>query len=412
MAEKRVDFTYDDAGQWDAITRYADLAATDLVATGTYGYDATGRLTDLTYTKTTTLVDYDWVFDAASRMTQYVNSIDGTVDYTNDDAGQLTEADYDYQTDESYTYDDNGNRVTANGDTYVTGDNNQLLSDDTYRYAYDDEGNRTSKFIDVDASGTLTTGDTDITTYDWDYRNRLVSVEHFTTYANYDAGTSDQLVTYAYDHQNRLVGRTLDPDGTSGASDEKQIIFIHEDNQIALQFDKTGTGDLAAADLSHRYLWGQVVDQILADETVDDGGAEDVLWALTDHLNTVRDLVSYDPGSDATTVEGHITYDVFGKITNTPAVDILFGFTGRLLDKDTDLQNNLNRWYDAEVGRWLSEDPIGFDAGDMNHYRYVGNKPQSKLDPHGLETILPGDPGEPHGPDSPISFFRTNEMQV
>ncbi len=30
VAEKRVDFTYDDAGQWAAISRYADLAATDL----------------------------------------------------------------------------------------------------------------------------------------------------------------------------------------------------------------------------------------------------------------------------------------------------------------------------------------------------------------------------------------------
>ena len=387
VAEKCVDFTYDDAGQWDAVSRYADLAATDLVATGTYGYDDTGRLTDLTYTKSgATLPDYDWAFDAANRMTQYVNSIDGTVNYTNDDAGQLTGADYDYQTDEAYTYDDNGNRVTVNGSvTYVTGDNNQLLSDGTYRYAYDDEGNRILKFIDADSSGTLNTGDTDISEYEWDYRNRLTSVEHFTTYANYAADTSDQIVTYAYDYQNRLVARTLDPDGTSGASDVEQTVYIHSNNQIALQFDKTGASDLASSDLSHRYLWGQAVDQILADETVDDGGAEDVLWTLTDHLNTVRDLASYNVGTDQTTIANHRVYDAYGNQTSetNAAVDCLFGFTARLFDENTALQNNLNRWYDAKVGRWLSGDPIGYRGSPWNLYEYVGNKPISTGDPFG-----------------------------
>jgi len=391
VAEKRVDYTYDDAGQWAAISRYADLAATDLVATGTYGYDLTGRLTDLTYAKTgATLPDYDWVFDAANRITQYDNSIDGTVDYTNDDAGQLTGADYDYQTDEAYTYDDNGNRITANGDTYATGDNNQLTSDDTYAYDYDEEGNRTLRYVDTDTSGTLNSGDTDITEYEWDYRNRLVEVEHFTTYANYDSNTSDQIVTYAYDYQNRLVRKVLDDDG-DGTTDSSTV-FVHDGGQIALQFDKTGTGDVAAGDLSHRYLWGQAVDQILADETVDDGGAEDVLWALTDHLNTVRDLASYNAGTDETTIANHRVYDAFGNLkseTNS-AVDCVFSYTGRLFDEDTGLQNNLHRWYDAKVGRWLSEDPIGFETGDSNIYRYVANMPVLLTDPSGLRAAGEG----------------------
>jgi len=174
VAQKRVDFTYDAAGRWDSITRYADLEATDLVATATYTFDAASRLTGLTYTKgETTLVDYDWSFDAGGRMTQYVNSIDGTVDYTSDNTGQLSGADYDYQDDESYEYDENGNRVTANGSSYLTGDNNQLLSDGTYRYVYDQEGNRTIRYVDEDSSGTLNTGDTDISTSTWDHRNRL-----------------------------------------------------------------------------------------------------------------------------------------------------------------------------------------------------------------------------------------------
>ncbi|MCX7428829.1 MAG: hypothetical protein NTW96_24785 [Planctomycetia bacterium] len=234
-------------GQWDTITRYADLAATDLVATGEYGYDLAGRLTSLGYEKgLTTLVEYDWSYDAAGRMTEYVNSLDGTVDYTNDDAGQLTGADYDYQDDEAYAYDENGNRETANGSTYATGDGNQLLSDGTYRYAYDDEGNRTLRYVDDPAQGTqgqLDAYDTDITEYDWDYRNRLTQVEHFDTYAHYSTGTSDQIVEYAYDYQNRLIHKTLDPDGTSsGSGTIEQTVFVHlrQPDRRAVRQDRHG----------------------------------------------------------------------------------------------------------------------------------------------------------------------------
>jgi RHS repeat-associated protein len=106
-----------------------------------------------------------------------------------------------------------------------------------------------------------------------------------------------------------------------------------------------------------------------------------VLWALTDHLGSVRDLVN-----DAGVLENHKSYDSFGRViaeTNA-AEDTAFGFTGRFFDDDTGLQNNLNRWYDASVGRWISEDPIGFAAGDVNLYRYVGNMPTGYVDPSGL----------------------------
>ena len=383
VAEKRVDFTYDAASQWDAITRYADLAATDLVATGSYGYDLAGRLTSLTYTKgETALVDYDWSFDAGNRMTQYVNSIDGTADYTSDNTAQLTGADYDYQTDESYTYDANGNRTISG---YVTGDDNQLLADGTYRYLYDDEGNRTARYVDEDSSGTLNTGDTDITTYAWDYRNRLTEVSHFDDYADYTGENPEQVVEYSYDHQNRLVRKVLDSDGDGTAN--SSTVFGYDGGQMALQFDKSSTGNAAASDLSHRYLWGPAVDQILADEQVsslETGG--DLLWPLVDHLNTARDLATYDSQNDETTIANHRVFDAYGRLTDetNAAVDCLFAFTGRAFDEDTGLQNNLNRWYDSRVGRWLSQDPIGY-RGRVNLYDYVRNDPTNRTDPSGRQ---------------------------
>jgi RHS repeat-associated protein len=70
------------------------------------------------------------------------------------------------------------------------------------------------------------------------------------------------------------------------------------------------------------------------------------------------------------------------------AIDHLFTFTGRALDESTGLQNNLNRWYDAETGRWLSQDPIAFEGGDSNLYRYVANSPILSADPSGLEGVV------------------------
>ncbi len=43
------------------------------------------------------------------------------------------------------------------------------------------------------------------------------------------------------------------------------------------------------------------------------------------------------------------------------------------------------RWYDPETGRFVSEDPIGFSAGDTNLNRYVGNGPVNGTDPSGLD---------------------------
>ena len=95
VAEKRVDFGYSSVGQLGSVTRYADLAGTELVATGSYGYDQFGQLTSLDYSQgQTTLVNHGWSYDADGNVTQYVNSIDGTADYGYDATGQLLSASY------------------------------------------------------------------------------------------------------------------------------------------------------------------------------------------------------------------------------------------------------------------------------------------------------------------------------
>ncbi len=59
-----------------------------------------------------------------------------------------------------------------------------------------------------------------------------------------------------------------------------------------------------------------------------------------------------------------------------------------MFDAVTGLQWNINRWYDPKIGRWISEDPIGFWASDANLNRYVGNDPQIAIDLHGNKAFF------------------------
>ena len=45
------------------------------------------------------------------------------------------------------------------------------------------------------------------------------------------------------------------------------------------------------------------------------------------------------------------------------------------------------RYYDPATGRFLGEDPLEFDSGELDFYTYVGNNPVEYLDPFGLKCI-------------------------
>ena len=56
---------------------------------------------------------------------------------------------------------------------------------------------------------------------------------------------------------------------------------------------------------------------------------------------------------------------------------------GRSFDRNMGLYFNKARWYDPQLGRFISVDPIGFGSGETNHYRFAGNSPQNASDPSG-----------------------------
>src|SRR5260370_35228768 len=49
------------------------------------------------------------------------------------------------------------------------------------------------------------------------------------------------------------------------------------------------------------------------------------------------------------------------------------------------------RYYDPKLGRFISEDPIGFQGG-INVYTYVLNSPVNRVDPSGLRCMAPPNP--------------------
>ncbi|MFJ2331791.1 RHS repeat-associated core domain-containing protein, partial [Pseudomonas helleri] len=61
-------------------------------------------------------------------------------------------------------------------------------------------------------------------------------------------------------------------------------------------------------------------------------------------------------------------------------------FQGQYFDTETGLHYNRYRYYDPQVGRFISKDPIGF-AGGLNVYAYAPN-PVGWVDPFGLSVTL------------------------
>jgi RHS repeat-associated protein len=378
VAPKRAEFKYKPDGQYDEIKRFNATTGGTAFVTSSYGYDNAGRLTLLDHKNSAgaSITGYAMAYDAANRITSvdFTNTAYAAEDvvYSYDRTDQLTKADRS-ALDENYKYDENGNRVMTG---WVTGLNNQLSEDPLFTYTYDAEGNRTSR-----VRKSSDPADDKTVLYEWDHKNRLTKV----TFKRND-GTITKTIDYVYDAFDRLTRRTMDPDGATGSAALVSNEYLWDGEQL-IYMDWIGI-----AGESRYYMYGPS-GEVLFEEVA---GNSTLYATLTDHLGTYRDLVN----TSGTTVN-HIVYDAYGKIVsettaapNSPRVR----FTGQLYDYQAGLNYHHHRWYDPAAGRWISEDPIGFEGRDANLSRYVSNGATIFVDAIGLAGKPPSGPRPvPHG---------------
>ena len=378
VTAKRVNFTYNAAGQPLSIIRRSGLADNSTFVavtnyttpTGGSGYDGDGRLVAMQVSIdapfSSTQQSYGWQYDAAGNVTQET-SPDGTDNYTLDNTDQLKTASLDTQ---SFSYDQNGNR-TNNG--YQTGADNRLMSDGTFTYQYDKDGNRTvrTRISSVSAADYATL-------YSYDYENRLVDV----IFEN-NSFVKTKEIQYTYDYAGRLI-RTATATDASGSGTFTYLYSVYDGDNELLEFsDSTSLGGSGTPALARRDLYGAAVDQILAT----DDYAGHVLWGLADQEGTIRDVVNNSGG-----LIGHRTYDSFGNVqefnaggqnvtsTGTFAGSFPFAYTGQAYSLNAGLCYYHARWYDSLTGQFTTPDPAG--AG-TNLYAYAGNSPVENIDPSG-----------------------------
>ena len=216
-----------------------------------------------------------------------------------------------------------------------------------YRFAYDDNGSMTGKFNGA--------GQT-LLNVDYDQR-RLASVMAVDNIPNslafkYDANA------YRIEKQN-----------SSGSKK-----YYLEAEHLESVYDENNQ-------LQANYLRGAVVDEIIS--AFERNASSGLMENRTVHHDQVNSVVALSD-HNGQTVQNH-SYGPFGEaLASTGTSPNTMKYTGREQDAESGLYYYRARYYDPELGRFISEDPIAFQGG-INFYAYVGNNPLSSNDPMGLK---------------------------
>jgi RHS repeat-associated protein len=290
---------------------------------------------------TTTLDGASYTYDNAGNRTSKTDLRSNvTSSYGYDALYQLTSVSQGATTTESYTYDAVGNRLSSLGvSPYAYNSSNELTSLPSVGYTYDNNGSTQTK---TDATG--------ITTYTWDFENRLSSVA---------LPSSGGTVSFKYDP----FGRRIQNANTSGTTN-----YLYDGPNVLEEVD--GSGNVLA-----RYTQGTGIDQPFSELR---SGATS--YYQQDAVGSVTSL-----SNSAGTLANTYTYDSFGKLTaSTGTITNPFQYTAREFDAETGQYFYRARYIDPSVGRFLSADPVGFKGG-INFYAYVLNNPINLSDPTGLK---------------------------
>jgi RHS repeat-associated protein len=280
---------------------------------------------------------------------------------------------------------------------------------------YDDNGNMT-KFPQPGSLG-------DSYTAVWDAWNRLVKILG-------DDGTT-VIAQYEYDGLNRRIVKMLPTEARHAYYSDQWQVLEERVHPHPTSYSSSSSSSSGAEGVAQRqFVWGlrYVDDLVLRDRDSDNNGSlneriyalQDDNWnvvALCSTTGIIAERYAYTPYG-----ESQVLTPEFAN-RNPSSYNWEYRFTGRELDQDTKLQINRNRYLHHQLGRWISRDPIGYDAGDVNLYQYVGGKPTNAIDPIGFNPVSgsplvwPFRPGDipsnaPPGSDRPPLIWPFNPGDI
>ena len=370
------------------------VAFTLVTGTGNNPYasmDRFDRITNLVWQqgKTSKLIDYDYTYDRlGNKLTQTVNgspaptNVDELYGYDElyrlkaYDRGELVSGSITNPTlTQDWTLDQTGNWAAFSQGVVDAGVQSRTHSkaneisgitvttgpswDDP---SYDGTGNMTETPIPNNLSSTFV--------LTWDAWNRLVKLKD----------GSDTVAEYEYDGMNR---RIIKKKYNSGVLDETRHFYLSGQNQVLEE--RVNTETTAA----QQYVWGirYVDDLVLRDkDTNNNGTLDERLYALCDPRFSVLAVVD-----DTGAVQERYTYDGYGTTNVYTAAfvnrntgsnfDWEFRYTGRRQDLESGIYYFRARYYHAQLGVFLSRDPLGYVNG-LSFYR--GYFIPNGKDPNGL----------------------------
>ena len=324
-----------------------------------FAYDAADRMIVVNNLKSTSAIvsSFTYLYDRTTNRTGLVEFAGDRITWTYDATYQLlgenrtgTPA---YR--HTFLYDDAGNRVRKTEDGAVTTFAYDAANRPRYSatvsgrttYSYDAAGNQ-REVLDPSL---------DRLTNTWDFENRNTRV----------ALASGDFVTFAYNSYHWRVERQDD------AGTRK---YVYDQDQLLWETDPLDMPVFQYTQEVEKY--GNLVSRY-------DVTGTDTAYYHYDALGSTSALTD-----DSQVVGDTYEYQAFGEIAaSTGTSDNPFQWVGELgyeYDFDLDRHHLRRRDYKAELGKFLSDDPLGFEAGDTNISRYVENNPANLTDPSGLCT--------------------------
>jgi RHS repeat-associated protein len=263
---------------------------------------------------------------------------------------------------ESYTYDDNGNRLTSLSNSFIYDDLNRLTESTTHNYEYDADGNL------IQEKNKLTS---ETKKYYYDAENRMVKYEHQAS----DASPIDNTATYKYDIFGRRLQKNVNGTITNFFWENDTMTYEMNEQYQPVRKYLTGVGMDSYEghlDYSEGIDWAHIFDY---------QNYQPWYSYIKDQVGTIYKV--YDHKNH--TIADSRAYDSFGNLVNqTGTTKTPFGFQGKYYDQESGLNYFYHRYYNPTIGRFTSEDPILFKGGS-DFYQFVHNNPVSLTDPFGLK---------------------------